>query len=158
MRSAIESTLDLAAEVGADCVYVITGGRKASAWRDAVEIFKEEFGPSRVLARERGLRLAIEPIHPLRQDLSFLNTARDAAKVVTEIADPNVGYVFDFWHLWWAPGILETIAETAPRIFSVQVSDHKPKMRSLDRQGLIPCAALNQRLCGPWTAPFPARA
>ena len=64
MRATIESTLDLAAEVGADCVYVITGGRKASAWRDAVEIFKEEFAPSsRVLARERGLRLAIEP-HP----------------------------------------------------------------------------------------------
>ena len=72
----IESTLDLAAEVGADCVYVITGGRKATVWRDAVDIFKEEFGPSRELARERGVRLAIEPMHPLRQDLSFLNTAR----------------------------------------------------------------------------------
>ncbi len=147
----VESTLDLAAAVDADCVYVITGGRKAPGWRDSVDIFKEEFGPSRELARERGLRLAIEPIHPLRQDLSFLNTARDTAKVVAEIADPNVGYVFDFWHLWWAPGILETIAATTPRIFSVQVSDHKPNtMRSLDRtvpgEGLIPCVALVRAL------------
>ena len=147
----IESTLDLAAAVEADCVYVITGGRKAPGWRDSVEIFKEEVGPSRDLARERGLRLAIEPIHPLRQDLSFLNTARDAVSVVAEIGDPNVGYVFDFWHLWWTPGILETIAETAPHIFSVQVSDHKPNtMRSLDRtvpgEGLIPCVALVRTL------------
>ena len=148
---AIESTLDLAAEVEADCVYVITGGRKAPNWRDSADIFKEELGPSRDLADERGLRLAIEPIHPLRQDLSFLNTARDAARVVAEIADPNVGYVFDFWHLWWTPGILEAIAETAPHIFSVQVSDHKPMtMRSLDRtvpgEGLIPCATLMRAL------------
>ena len=147
----IESTLDLAAAVEADCVYVITGGRKAPNWRDSVDIFKEEFDPSRDLARERGLRLAIEPIHPLRQDLSFLNTASDAAKVVAEIGDPNVGYVFDFWHLWWTPGILEAIAETAQHIFSVQVSDHKPMtMRSLDRtvpgEGLIPCAALVRTL------------
>ena len=147
----IESTLDLAADVGADCVYVITGGRKATAWRDAVDIFKEEFGPSRELARERRVRLAIEPMHPLRQDLSFLNTARDAGRVVAEIGDPNVGYVFDFWHLWWTPAILEAIAETAPHIFSVQVSDHKPMtMRSLDRtvpgEGLIPCAALMRAL------------
>ena len=130
----IESTLDLAAAVGADCVYVITGGRKVPAWRAAVDIFKEEFGPSREMARERGVRLAIEPMHPLRQDLSFLNTARDAGRVVAEIGDPNVGYVFDFWHLWWTPAILQAIAETAPRIFSVQVSDHKPMtMRSLHR-------------------------
>ena len=53
------------------------------------------------------LRLAIEPVHPLRQDITFLNTAADTIDVLEEIDDPSVGYVFDTWHLWWERGIEE---------------------------------------------------
>ena len=148
---AIESTLDLAASVEADCVYVITGERKAPLWENAIEVFQEDFAPVRHLARDRGLRLAIEPIHPLRQDLSFVNTARDANRILAEIGDSNVGYVFDFWHLWWSAGVLDAIVDSGPQSFSVQVSDHKPiTMRSLDRtvpgEGLIPCVELMKTL------------
>ena len=46
---------------------------------------------------------------------------------------------------------MDAIAESAPHIFSVQVSDHKSvTMRSLDRtvpgEGLIPCVALMKAL------------
>ena len=68
--------LDAAAELGVDCVFVMSGPRDAAPWEEAAKRFTEELRLLLPHAKERGLRLAIEPIHPMRQDLTFVNTAR----------------------------------------------------------------------------------
>ena len=143
--------LDAAAELGVDCVFVMSGPRGDVLWEEAAKRFTEELRLLLPHAKERGVRLAIEPIHPMRQDLTFINTAKDAYDIVAEIGDPSLGYVFDFWHLWFAPDILAEIGRSAASIFNVQISDHKAMtLRTLDRtapgEGIAPCPAMFRAL------------
>jgi sugar phosphate isomerase/epimerase len=93
----------------------------------------------------------LEPIHPIRQDLSFVNTAMDIEALLARLPDPSLGYVYDFWHLWWQRSAVEVARRTAGRVLSVQPSDHKAvTLRTLDRavpgQGIAPVGALVQAL------------
>lgn len=143
--------LDVAAELGADCVYVATGPRAGRAWDDAAAIVVEQTAALLPELHERGLRLALEPVHPLRQDITFLNTVADTMDVVRAVDDDAVGYVFDVWHLWWERGVEQRARESAGRVFSVQVSDHKARtMRTMDRAmpgaGIAPVGTLLRAL------------
>ena len=82
-------------------------------------------------------------IHPLRQDLSFLNTLGDAREIARG-AGRGGGYVLDLWHSGWERGLLDTIRrDAARRIHAVQISDYKRvTMRTMDRallgRGILP--------------------
>jgi sugar phosphate isomerase/epimerase len=102
-------------------------------------------------AASAGVRLAIEVIHPLRQDLSFVNTLADARGIARR-AGRRAGYVLDLWHSGWERRLLETIAaDAARRILAVQVSDYKAvTMRTLDRallgDGILPLRTIVRTL------------
>jgi sugar phosphate isomerase/epimerase len=150
-RDAALEYLDIAAEIEADCIYTLTGPRGALSWDEAGKRVVDQTLQLLPALHERNLRLALEPIHPLRQDLTFLNLASDTLDLLRAIGDPSVGYVFDFWHLWWQRPILELARTSAAQIFSVQVSDHKEvTMRTLDRamigQGITPIDDLMRAL------------
>jgi sugar phosphate isomerase/epimerase len=77
-------------------------------------------------AAGHGVRLAIEPLHPMfcadRAVISTLGQALDLA----EQADPSgaaVGVCLDSYHVWWDPQLLAQIGRAGPRIFAFQVSD-----------------------------------
>jgi sugar phosphate isomerase/epimerase len=77
-------------------------------------------------AASRGVRLAIEPLHPMfcadRAVISTLGQALDLA----EQADPagaDVGVCLDSYHVWWDPHLLAQISRAGPRILAFQVSD-----------------------------------
>jgi sugar phosphate isomerase/epimerase len=143
--------LDLAALLGAECVVALTGPRGDLAWEDAADEVVEQ--TRRVLPelRARGLRLAMEPVSPIRQDLSFVNLASDAVEIVQRVGDPSFGYVFDTYHLWWQRGIESLARASAPHVLCAQVSDHKAvTLRALDRalpgEGIIPLRGLLRAL------------
>jgi sugar phosphate isomerase/epimerase len=100
---------------------VISGGRDGRvgprrAYGDAYAALLPE-------ATAAGIRLAIEVVHPLRQDCrSFpLGDAREIARR----AGRRGGYVLDVWHSGWERGF-ETVAERrGRRIHAVQLSDVK---------------------------------
>jgi sugar phosphate isomerase/epimerase len=145
--------LDLAARLRADCVYATCGGRGDMEWDVAADRLVAQVEALVPHLRERGLRLALEPIHPIRQDLSFVNLATDIEDLLARLPDPSVGYVYDFWHLWWQRGAVDVARRTAGRVFSVQPSDHKAvTLRTLDRavpgRGIAPIGALVQALEG----------
>ena len=138
-------------EVGAEVVVVLSGARGAAAWDDAARIFADAYQALLPEAAAAGLRLAIEVIHPLRQDLSFVNTL-EQARALARGAGRGGGYVLDVWHSAWEPRLVEIAqADAARRIHAVQLSDVKPvTLRSMDRAllggGIAPLAALIQAL------------
>jgi len=145
------SWLDVAATLEADCVYAPPGFRGHLDWDTAADRLLAQIELLLPYIHDRGLRLALEPMHPMRQDLSFVNLAADTVEVVNRVQDEAVGYVYDYYHLWWQRGAIELIERTASQIFSVQPSDHKKvTMRTLDRavpgQGIIPIGALTAAL------------
>jgi len=143
--------LDLAAELGADCVTAEIAPRGNLSWDEAARHVVEQTIAVLPEIRARNLRLAIEPVHPLRQDVSFVNMAADAVDMVRQVDDPSFGYLFDTYHLWWQRGIEELARESADHVFYVQVSDHKAvTLRTQDRampgSGIVPLHRLLRAL------------
>jgi sugar phosphate isomerase/epimerase len=143
--------LDIASELDADCIYVLAGPRSGLTWDQAGDRLVEQTQALLPDLHDRGLRIALEPLHPLRQDLTFLNMVDDAVELVRRVDDPAVGYVFDFWHLWWQRSALRLARAAADLVFSAQPSDHKQvTLRTLDRAmfgaGIAPVRELVQAL------------
>jgi sugar phosphate isomerase/epimerase len=149
-RTGVESVrraLGWAQEVDADVLVVISGTRGGESWERAAKVFGDCYARLLPEAAHAGVKLAVEVIHPLRQDLSFINTIGDAGRLV-RAAGRRGGWLLDLWHSGWEPTLLETIRrDAARRIHAVQISDYKKvTTRSLDRallgKGVLPLRAI----------------
>lgn len=72
----------------------------------------------------RGVRLGIEPMHPIyAADRGVVSTLAQAL----DLAEPHpveaVGVVVDTFHLWWEPGVVEQVARAGERVASYQLAD-----------------------------------
>ncbi|MBV1855701.1 sugar phosphate isomerase/epimerase family protein [Catellatospora tritici] len=75
-------------------------------------------------ARERGVRLAIEPLHPMFcADRAVVSTLGQALDLAEPFAPDEVGVVVDTYHVWWDPQLFAQIARAAGRISAYQVCD-----------------------------------
>ena len=67
--------------LGGDVLVVISGGRGGASWEQAARAYSDAYAELLPEATAAGVRLAIEVIHPLRQDLSFISTLDDAREI-----------------------------------------------------------------------------
>ncbi len=75
-------------------------------------------------ARERGVNLGIEPMHPIfAADRGVISTLQQALDVAEQFDADDVGVVVDTFHVWWEPDVLAQIARAGERIVSYQVCD-----------------------------------
>ena len=83
--------------------------------------------PSAELAPEagaRGVRLGIEPMHPIfAADRGVVSTLAQALDIAEQHPVEQVGVVVDTFHLWWEPGVLDQVARAGARIASYQIGD-----------------------------------
>jgi sugar phosphate isomerase/epimerase len=147
----VRRAIDRVHRLGGDALFVISGARGGTPWEAAARVFRDAYARLVPEATAAGIRLAIEVIHPLRQDLSFINTLADARELA-RAAGPRGGYVLDFFHSGWERRLLETIRrDAARRIHAVQISDYKRMtMRTMDRallgRGILPLADILRTL------------
>ena len=134
-----------------DALFVLSGGRDGVSWERAASVYRDAYAALLPEARAAGIRLAIEIVHPLRLDLSFINTLADARELA-RAAGPGGGYVLDFFHSGWERRLLETIRRDAGRrIHAVQICDTKRvTTRTMDRallgKGILPLRAIFRAL------------
>lgn len=82
-------------------------------------------------AGDLGVMLAIEPIHTsIAAEFSAVTDMAAAVRMCTDIGEPNVGIVFDIWHLWDTPGVEHQIRAAAGQIVGVQVDDRREPTRA----------------------------
>jgi sugar phosphate isomerase/epimerase len=77
-------------------------------------------------AAERGVRLALEPLHPMYcADRAVISTLKQALDLAAPHPADRVGVVVDTFHVWWDPEVSEQIARAGAegRIASYQVCD-----------------------------------
>jgi sugar phosphate isomerase/epimerase len=124
--------LDEALELGTDIVGV-TSGRLAEGDKDL------ESARARVVdgiaeliphARQRELKLAIEPVHPSFAGSGLVfPTLRYTLDVIDALGgDACLGVLLDTYHVWWEPDLPAQLRRAADRVFLVQVSDWSPAM------------------------------
>ena len=118
--------LDEAATLGAPCVVLVVGGlpvgsRDLQGARDRVAAMLEVLAPE---AGARGVRLAVEALHPMFcADRAVVSTLGQALALAEPYPAEQVGVVVDAYHLWWDPRLGEDLPRAAGRLASYQVSD-----------------------------------
>ncbi len=138
MESNVRALHD-AAEIGARCFVLVTGGAHAAsndisnARGQVTEGIAELFET----ARNIGVPLAIEPLHPMyAADRSVVNTIEQALDVCRQVAPDNpreLGIAIDIYHCWWDPLLQRSIsaAGAAGRILAYHVSDWLPDTKHM---------------------------
>jgi sugar phosphate isomerase/epimerase len=105
----------------------------AEARRTVVEAVREL---GRV-GREAGVRVALEPIHRSAEaEFTMVTTLPDAEALLDEAGDDSVGIIFDTWHLWDTPDVLEHARRLARRFPAVHVNDWREETRHWDDRAL----------------------
>ncbi len=115
-----------AAELGTDTLALVCGGLPPGQ-RDlglARRMVADAIGELVPEAQRLGVRLAIEPLHPMfcadRSVISSLSEALDLALLFPEDA---VGVMLDTYHVWWDARLTAEIARAGSRIAGFQVCD-----------------------------------
>ena len=116
--------VDEAAELGTDVLVLVCGGvvdKDLSGSRQMVED-----GITAVLphAAERGVRLGIEPLHPMfAADRSVITTLGEANAMAARLSSPWVGAVVDVYHVWWDPQVDSDIEAAKDHLLGFHVND-----------------------------------
>jgi len=116
--------IDAAAELAADVLVLVCGpapDKDIRAGRAMVADAIEQLIP---YAAERGVKLGIEPLHPMYAgDRSVITTLSEALDLVERFATPQVGVVIDTYHVWWDPYLFQQIQRARGHIFGFHVCD-----------------------------------
>ncbi|MFG3345489.1 sugar phosphate isomerase/epimerase family protein [Streptomyces sp. NPDC048018] len=123
-RAAIDECVTL----GTDTLVLVSGGLPP-AGRDlpaARARIADAIGTLAPYAGERGVRLAIEPLHPMyASDRCAISTLDQALAIAERFPAEQVGVVVDTYHVWWderAPAAVAR-AGAAGRVHSFQLAD-----------------------------------
>jgi sugar phosphate isomerase/epimerase len=121
-RRAIEE----AAALHAACLVVVVGGLPEGS-KDlpgARERAAEAISQLAPLAADHGVRLALEPMHPIyTADRGVLATLGEALDLAERFPSEQVGVVVDSFHVWWDPQLEQHVARAGDRIASFQICD-----------------------------------
>jgi sugar phosphate isomerase/epimerase len=123
-RAAVEE----AAVLGTDTLVLVSGGLPAGSKdlrgaRERIADALAELGP---YAAERGVRLAVEPLHPMfAADRCVVSTLAQALALAERFPADQVGVTVDTYHLWWDDTAPAQIARAGAggRIHTFQVAD-----------------------------------
>ncbi len=116
--------IDEAAALGAQLVVLVCGGIAAAGLSASREMVVEGIANLVPYAAERGVRLGIEPLHPMfAADRSVIVTLAQANDLAAHFSAEIVGIVVDAYHVWWDPALEREIGRAAGRIFGFHVSD-----------------------------------
>lgn len=116
--------IDEAATLGTDTLVLVCGGIAGGDLDGSRQQVVDGIAAIVPHAADRGIRLAIEPLHPMFcADRSVVVTLRQALDIAEAFDAATVGVVIDTFHLWWDPETWDQIARAGDRIFSYQVCD-----------------------------------
>jgi sugar phosphate isomerase/epimerase len=116
--------IDEAAEVGADLLVLVCGPAPDRDMQAARAMIADGIAQLIPYAIECGVKLGIEPLHPMyAADRSVIVTIAEATALAERLASPQVGVVLDVFHFWWDPYLDALIANAAGRILGFHVCD-----------------------------------
>ncbi|GAB2446174.1 sugar phosphate isomerase/epimerase family protein [Streptomyces incanus] len=120
--------VDEAATLGTDTLVLVSGGLPAGSKdlpgaRERIADALAELGP---YAEEHGVRLAIEPLHPMyASDRCVVSTLAQALDLAERFPARQVGVTVDTYHIWWDDTAPAQIARAGAqdRIHTFQLAD-----------------------------------
>lgn len=136
-----------AALLGASCFVMVVGSLPAGSKDMAAARAQvaEASGLLATIGKSVGVRIALEPLHPVyaadRSCLTLMSEALDMCDAIEGATDdPWLGVMPDCYHIWWDPNVARDIARAgkAKRIFGFHVCDWLvPTEDALNDRGMM---------------------
>jgi sugar phosphate isomerase/epimerase len=140
--------IEMAAGLEADALALMSGPPGALTPEASFALLRQALEQILPHAEQNGVRLALEPTHPMYRGVSAcVMTLGEALDMCEAIDSPFLGVWLDTYHIWWDNTILQQIHRARGRIFGVHVNDWKQETRSLldwgvPGEGIIPLRRL----------------
>lgn len=130
--------VDEAAAIGAEMIVLVVGAVPGMPLDEARKQVVEGIAAVLPHARQRHVKLAIEPLHPMyAADKSCINRMAEARHVCEQLNDPHhlphVGIAADVYHIWWDPDLEREIqlAGEQGTLFGFHICDWRVDTRHL---------------------------
>lgn len=120
--------LEEAAALKAPMLVLVCGADPGQPLEDSRIQIGEGISALLPVAEELGIKLGVEPLHPMYADTrSAINTLKQANDLVEKLGSENVGVVVDVYHLWWDPDLEVEIRRCGKlgKIFAFHICDWK---------------------------------
>ncbi|MEU3271925.1 sugar phosphate isomerase/epimerase family protein [Saccharomonospora sp. NPDC006951] len=119
-----KEAIEEAAKLGTDVLVLVVGGVAGNDLRGSRQRVADAVGELAPFAREHGVKLGLEPLHPMQcVDRSVLSTVDQAMDIAEDHPADSVGVVVDEFAVWWDPRIEAAIARAHGRILGFHVCD-----------------------------------
>jgi sugar phosphate isomerase/epimerase len=136
-RRAIEEAFEL----GTKTIVLVCGADPAQLPEESRKQIHDGIAAILPDAKSAGIKLAIEPLHPMYADTrSAINTLAQANDLAETLNSPWVGVAVDVYHLWWDPDLEKEIVRCGKNknLLAFHVSDWKsPTLDLLNDRGLM---------------------
>lgn len=136
-RKAIEEAFEL----GTQLIVLVCGADPAQSLEDSRKQIQEGIAELIPEALAAGIKLAIEPLHPMYADTrSAINTLSQANDMTEALNSPWVGVAVDVYHLWWDPNLEKEIERCGKNnaLLAFHICDWKtPTTDFLNDRGLM---------------------
>jgi sugar phosphate isomerase/epimerase len=144
-RAAIDDNLvaiEQANAIGSPLIVLVCGAVPGLSLSESRKHIAEGLSAVLPVAERAGVRLAIEPLHPMYADnRSAVNTMRQAHEICDALSSPSsLGIAVDVYHVWWDPELKDQIelAGRTGRLHAFHICDWKtPTTDLLNDRGLM---------------------
>jgi sugar phosphate isomerase/epimerase len=146
--------IDEAAALGAPLVVLVCGADPAQSLSESRKQIQDGIAACIEHASACGVRLGIEPLHPMYAgDRSAINTLQQANDIAESLDSPFVGVAIDVYHLWWDPELEKQIIRCGEKknIFAFHICDWKiSTLDILNDRGLMGEGCINIKEIRSW--------
>ena len=118
--------IDEAAELAAPVIILVCGAQPDQSLSESRRQIEKGIEAILPHAEARGIKLGIEPLHPMVADSrSAINTLKQANDMCDDFDRPALGVVVDVYHLWWDPELESEIQRCgrAGKLSAFHISD-----------------------------------
>lgn len=156
-KEAIEDNrlaIDEAEALGCPLVVLVCGAEPRISLEKSRDQIRDGIEAILPYAENAGVKLAIEPLHPMYADTrSGINTMEQANDMAEFFKSDYVGVAVDVYHLWWDPHLEKEIYRcgTNDNLFAFHICDWiSPTVDMLNDRGLMGEGCINIKQIRSW--------
>ena len=146
--------IDEAAALGAPMVVLVCGAAPGQSLQESRKQIQEGIAACLDHAKAAGVKLTIEPLHPMYAgDRSAVNTLAQANDMAEALQSPWAGIAVDIYHLWWDDDLQNQLIRAGKNgnLSAFHICDWKtPTLDMLNDRGLMGEGCIDIRQIRGW--------
>jgi sugar phosphate isomerase/epimerase len=149
-----KKAIEEAAALETDTIVLVCGADPSQSGEDSRKQIRDGIAEILPSAKAAGVKLAIEPLHPMYADTrSAINTLSQANDIAEEFNSPWVGVALDVYHVWWDSSLERQIKRCGEKnnLLAFHICDWKvPTSDFLCDRGLMGEGCINIKQIRSW--------